>query len=351
MIIKIDPLDTFFFRDGKPFSMGEDTWADGVFPPYPSMFYGALRSVFFSNYLDEFKKANEDADPTNRLKIKGIFLLREDTVYFPLPLDCIRKKNSEKGLFSVLLMHELGDVRSSCPTQNVLKSSERVESVDGGLIDLESLKEYLKGTENSFSSILRLADMVSNEPKIGITIDEKTGKAKEGMLYRVDMKRLENLSFIIDFDGLDLPERGMMKLGGEGKAASYRKFKSPDLPTESPAVEAKRFKIYLSTPAIFKGGWLPEWIDENSLVGEYEGLKLRLLTASIGKPIGIGGFDMKARKPKPMYKAVPAGSVYYFDIIKGNYQKAYIAFNQQAISDSNPEQGFGIAYVGGVRDS
>ena len=49
MIIQIDPLDTLFFRNGKPFTMGEETWADAVFPPYPSVVYGALRSAYFSN--------------------------------------------------------------------------------------------------------------------------------------------------------------------------------------------------------------------------------------------------------------------------------------------------------------
>ena len=34
MLAKITPLDTVFFRDGKPFSWGEETWAEGIFPPY-----------------------------------------------------------------------------------------------------------------------------------------------------------------------------------------------------------------------------------------------------------------------------------------------------------------------------
>ena len=111
------------------------------------------------------------------------------------------------------------------------------------------------------------------------------------------------------------------------------------------------FKLYLSTPAIFKKGWLPEWMDENDLIGEYGGLKLKLLTASIGKTISIGGFDMKVRKPKPMRKAVPAGSVYYFKIVEGDLQKVFEIFNQTAISDIDPMQGFGIAYVGGVHSN
>ena len=357
MIIKIDALDTLFFRDGKPFTMGEDTWANGGFPPYPSVIYGALRSAYFSHHLNELKKANSENDPTRDLKIKGFYILADNDVYLPLPNDCVKKKGGKDNFVSLLPKHELTDIKSSCPTQYALKSKkeEVVENVDGGLININSLKKYLKCAKDSSSSILKVADRVLPEPKIGIGINKETGTSEEGKLYRVDMRRLgnkkgESLSVIIDFEGLDLPERGMMKLGGEGKAVSYQNFKPINCSIDDFESDAKGLKLYLSTPAIFKNGWLPKWIDEKTLICEGKGLKLKLLTASIGKTVHIGGFDMKVRKPKPMRKAVPAGSVYYFEIKKGDIQKAVEMFNQSAISEFYQEQGFGIAYVGGTKN-
>ena len=35
-IIEIEALDTLFFRDGKPFTMGQDTVGESIFPPHPS---------------------------------------------------------------------------------------------------------------------------------------------------------------------------------------------------------------------------------------------------------------------------------------------------------------------------
>lgn len=349
MIIKLDPLDTLFFRDGKPFTMGEDTWADGIFPPSPSVIYGALRSAYFSNHIKELKKATKEDDPTKDLRIVGVYLSDKDNTYLPLPNDCVKKKDDKESRVSVLSMNELTGKKSSCPTQYTLKG-EKVENVERGLININLLKEYLECTKNSFSPILKMADRVLSEPKIGIGIDNKTGTSEEGKLYRVGMNRLDNLSLLIDFEGLDLPESGMMKLGGESKAVSYKElkpeeFKPVKFSVDNSRLDGKRFKLYLSTPAIFKKGWLPEWMDEKTLTGTYKGLELKLLTASIGKPILIGGFDMKARKPKPMHKAVPAGSVYYFE---GDFKKAFEIFNRTAISDFNSEQGFGIAYVGGV---
>ncbi|GBE54809.1 CRISPR-associated protein [archaeon BMS3Bbin15] len=355
MIIKIDSLDTLFFRDGKPFTMGEDTWSNGLFPPSPSVLYGAIRSAYFSNHIDELKKATKNDDPTKNLKIVGVcvYLSDKDKTYLPLPNNCVQKKDNKETVVSVLPMNGLKDVKSSCPAKYALKSVENVANVGGGLIKIDSLKEYLECSKDSFSSILKMADRVLPEPKIGIGISKETGTSEEGKLYRVDMMRLENkkgksLSLVIDFEGLDLPERGMMKLGGEGKAVSYQKSEPVNFSVDKSKLDGDRFKLYLSTPAIFKNGWLPQWIDENTLEGEYKGLKLQLLTASIGKPILIGGFDMKARKPKPMYKAVPAGSMYYFEIIKGDLESALEVFDQKAISDFYPVQGFGIAYVGGI---
>jgi CRISPR-associated protein Cmr3 len=331
--------------------MGEDTWANGVFPPSPSVIYGALRSAYFSHHLNELKKANSDDDPTRDLEIKGFYILADKNVYLPLPNDCVKNKGSKDNSVSVLPMQELTDIKSSCPTQYALKSEGVVENVDGGLININSFEEYLRCAKDSFSHILKVADSVLPEPKIGIGISKETGTSEEGKLYRVDMRRLGDFGLLVDFKGLDLPERGMMKLGGEGKAVSYEQFKPVDFSIDYFNSDKNKFKLYLSTPAIFKNGWLPEWINEQTLISdEYNGLELKLLTASIGKLVHIGGFDMKERKPKPMCKAVPAGSVYYFKITKGDIQKAVEIFNQSAISEFYPEQGFGIAYVGGVEN-
>ncbi len=49
--------------------MGENTWPDTVFPPYPSVIYGALRSTYFANHINELGKANREDDPTKKLRI------------------------------------------------------------------------------------------------------------------------------------------------------------------------------------------------------------------------------------------------------------------------------------------
>jgi CRISPR-associated protein Cmr3 len=277
-----------------------------------------------------------------------------DEIYLPLPYDCVQEKDSSNENAFCLPLVSREEVKTSSPVHHYLKSKTPVKKIEGGLLPVTSLKEYLSGTRSKIP-FCKIPDCVMIESKIGISINRKTGSAEKTKLYNADFLRLEteknkNFSLIISFGGLDLPKKGMMKLGGEGKAVHYEEYTTFDPSIIIPQHDALRFKLYLSTPTVFKKGWIPEWIDEKTLIGEYNDLQLELLTASMGKPLHIGGFDIKAGRPKPMRKAVPAGSVYYFKILDGNFQKAYHEFNHTALSDYNAEEGFGISYMGVIQD-
>ena len=353
MIIQIDPLDTLFFRDGKPFRMGEDTWSNSIFPPSPSVIYGALRGAYFATHIDELKKANREDDPTKDLEIKGIYLKINDEFYFPMPMDCVKQKDSQKSEGFISLPTSKKEFVSNYPKlDKILISNNKVENIQNAILDIITFEDYLNGTVNKIV-YSKIDDYLINEPKIGIALSSQTHSSQEGMLYRVDMKRLENnkgekINIVVDFEKLDLPKEGLIKFGGEGKAAKYSEYKENNIAIDFSEFKDNdnQFKIVLTTPAIFKNGWLPDWIDEDNLKGEYRKLKLKLLTAAIGKPIHIGGFDIKEKKPKPMYKAIPAGSVYYFELEDGDIEEVKNIFHQKTISDIYPEQGFGIVYVG-----
>jgi len=352
MIIEINPLDTLFFRDGKPFSMGEETWADAIFPPSPSVIYGALRSTYFAYNIRELEKANEDDDPTKKMEIKSIYLKINDEIFFPPPLDLVKKKERENKAFTLEVPDKISEFisNSEIPQHLIYSGDENIENIPDGILNNLDFTEYLNVKSKEFS-YLKLGDYLISEPKVGIGRSSNTHSTELGKLYRVDMKRLENksndkLSIVVEFEGLDIPEKGMLKLGGEGKAVSYKKF-ADSLKINFPKFDnnEKQFKLVLTTPAIFENGWIPKWIN-NNFKYEHNGLKLKLLTAAIGKPVHIGGFDMKKRIPKPMYKAIPAGSVYYFKLINGTIQDLKNKFHNKNISDIYSEQGFGHCFVG-----
>ena len=99
-MIKLEPIDTLFFRDGKPFSMGEQSSAHGIFPPYPSTLFGAIRAAViscgggFGAFLSG-KLAHEIGTPADAencsFRLRGFFLYREelDEFYVHAPLDLV----------------------------------------------------------------------------------------------------------------------------------------------------------------------------------------------------------------------------------------------------------------------
>ncbi|MEN3045343.1 MAG: type III-B CRISPR module-associated Cmr3 family protein, partial [Candidatus Hydrothermales bacterium] len=88
------------------------------------------------------------------------------------------------------------------------------------------------------------------------------------------------------------------------------------------------------THAIFEKGWIPRWINEKTLIGDFEGIQLKLIACVVGKYVRVGGWDIARGEPKPMYKAVPAGSVYYFRVLNGkSIEEVKKAFHLKNISD------------------
>lgn len=374
MITKITPLDTLFFRDGRPFSMGDDTWADGIFPPLPSTIYGAMRSAYIAWRGDlrkfkngEMKNSIGSETEYGSFKIKGIFIQRRCDIFYPLPRDLVKDKHpkneGDKNMVHNMRMKVPENLFfTNTVTQDLIfpQNIENAESVDGGFLDEISLGEYLNAKSNDFS-YRSMFEFFLIEPKTGIKRSNNTHSTEEGHLYRVGMIRLAQInldksinevSILVDYDGLDdFPNNGMVRLGGEAKSAVIKKlntFKIPELSPESKAKinKDKRIKLYFATPAIFKYGWLPDGMDSKKLTWEKNGCKLKLLTATIGKPVMVGGWDLAHNRPKPMRKAVPAGSVYYFEITDGNAEALENIFHYKNISDYGSQEGFGLSLLG-----
>jgi CRISPR-associated protein Cmr3 len=219
----------------------------------------------------------------------------------------------------------------------------RVETVEDGLISMVDFQNYLQGNLQE-TQIKKIKDYVITEPKIGIGRNNYTHAAEQSMLYRVGMRRIKDFNILVECDMKEIDptiQSSLLRFGAEGKVVAFEDSKARmGLRANSIQLNPadQTFKLYLSTPAIFKTGWKPD------LEKKY-GIKAELVAAVVGKPLHIGGFDMVKREPKTMYKAVPAGSVYYYKVTEG-YELVEEKLQGEAISDLLKEQGFGIAYVG-----
>lgn len=349
MFFKISPLDNLYFGKGSPFSAGVDTIGKSIFPPSPSTFYGAFASYYLALHGNSPKTISTIK---NTLIIKGIHYLLGSSVHTLAPLDLVKDKNQTKDELTLLNITK-SIVYSNFPedSMDLLYSQYVVENVPG-LIDESTMKDYLENKVTSFP-YLNLSNYVQEEAKIGIKRDQRTKTVEEGYLYEVNYIRLakdiENkFDFIIDLkfgdDAFTFPEEGLIKLGGEAKTAKFKKIEDKPSFLESPQKEAikslinkkKKFKIILNTPAIFKNGWKPDLTRF--------GLNAKLVTAILGKPLSIGGWDMEKKQAKPMYKAVPAGSVFYYESLEGEIDN--LMENTFSISDFRGNEGFGLYILG-----
>lgn len=370
MIIEIEALDTLFFRDGKPFEKGDDAWATGMFPPLPSVIYGALRSAYLGqNDID----LDEVEEVTKGLKVKNIWYKvvalndkkrKTGLYYLPLPLDLVRdkdltkkqKKKAEKYKIHEafkLINSEAVMITSKVNTVSIsshLTSIHDVKNFEKGLITHTQYEDYLKGKNNLH--VREVSDYYDNESKIGIARSNATKTTSEGNLYRVGMLRIDKIKIYIEFEGLNLKPQGLLKLGGETKLATYKELtdNSDNIHLDLKDLQLgqlREFKICLTTPAIFKNGITPDQIFKTAKI------EVELITCSVGKSLSIGGFNMQKTKeaqrgPKVMYKAVPAGSVYYYKLLSGNLNDLEEAIKKHNISEVRSEEGFGIAYIGKI---
>ncbi|MDD2510966.1 MAG: type III-B CRISPR module-associated protein Cmr3 [Syntrophomonas sp.] len=389
MWIEIEALDTLFFRDGKPFSMGQESWAEGKLFPLPSVLYGALRSAYLGQHPERFANLGELDDVTSNLTIRGIYYRLGGNLYLPQPADLVaRKDRSTKNMRETGKPYEIrllncseietgvyaGASNLEMIPERLLMTGDEVDNRDYGLTSNVDINTYLQtGAKNIPLQSIDAAEHIVLEPKVGIGKDRISGSSADGKLYRVGMKRYDGLSMVVEIEGLELKPEGFLKLGGEGKGAYYRTLQIKDLTADMIATpefndDARYFKLYLSTPCAFAQGWLPEWINTGRCEGTYrfvngekeKALNLKLISAVMSRYMLAGGFDIKERRPKPARRVVPAGSVYYFKLRSGGDMNDVIqAFHGRAISELDKEpnrtsnhmlenyrQGFGISYVG-----
>ena len=362
MIIEVKAIDLLFFRDGKPFEKGGDmAWAESMLLPNYSTIYGAIRSAYFAENLHEFKYVNTDKDPTLNLVINGIYIYYKNEIRFPLPLDLVycpkslkqKKKDEGKGIFEVKKMKskKIDDCYNSSVIENkikeffILNSEGNIEQKENLYLSFSEMQNYFSGKDSVFAEDY-ITKNIYREDKIGIQKEDFNKSVQESMLYRIEQVRYDNFSLLINFDGIKIKENGFLRLGGQGNSVSYKEY-SKDLMIfniNSKLENINRVKIYLMSPAIFNQGWIPDFINKDTLEGVIDKKNVKLVSACVGKSINIGGFDMKNKKQKKLKKAVPPGSIYEFELKEplSNIEKIIEPIDLDSL---NKNEGYGRGYI------
>lgn len=387
MIINIKPVDVLFFRDSKPFSRGSEHFTKSIFPPSPQTLYGALRTKVLEdlgcNYEkfknDEFIFNNQElvnkigsiekikdeigtVDKPGRFILRGPFLLyKNDAIYLRLPADvkCVGEKTSKEYKILKPFNWSEFDIQTDFEQLNNYPHIiiDKPINDEEGYISLREFINYLLGEE--IKNVKNTNDIFYYEMRVGIGIDSTTNITKKGLLYTMGVVRLQNewsLCAVIENLSL-LPESGFIKFGGANRVCEYSKLPEDPFKYYFAEVEKiknfieknKKFKIVLLTPALFNQGWISDKFD-SSFQMQIDAVKIKLISATIGRPDNISGWDLAKNKAKPLRKLVPAGSVYYFELLEGDVDELFEKLNFVNFSDENSNFGFGLTLIGGVKN-
>lgn len=115
---------------------------------------------------------------------------------------------------------------------------------------------------------------------------------------------------------------GVVNLGGERRLAALSPQPDeawPGLSTDQARqiIETGGFSVTLLTPGLFAGGYRPAWIgpDGTGSPDCAPALRLRLRAAALERWQAHSGWNLAANAARPTRKLVPAGAVYWFELV------------------------------------
>lgn len=325
--IRLEPVDTWFFRDGTPFSAGNapQTTVASLFPPHPTSMTGALRAALAlskgwhgrGRWSREFHDVlGNGPDDLGSLAVDGPFLLCCERPLFRAPRHLLGSKSSTEWKPEVAL-------RPGCAVSCDLGSVRlpEVPGTDGNDADLKpganewltqaGMNAVLRGKLPSKDEIVSSSCLWSTETRIGLEIDRGPRTAKEGMLYSAQHTRPHRgLSLGARIAGLPPnwvpPFDQLVPLGGESRLAECRKW-SADITLDTPwsaIIASKRVMMIALTPLL---------LDKSVYLGQQplEGLGAIVVSACLDRPQRIGGWNSLVRSPLPLQSALPPGSVLF----------------------------------------
>ncbi|MFN8627794.1 MAG: type III-B CRISPR module-associated Cmr3 family protein [Candidatus Binatia bacterium] len=377
--IEIEPFDVTLFRDARPFGVAEAAGtSNGLFPPPPSAVYGALRTAALRAHGAELRvgrapdvppeveKVWGNADRYGSLSMSGPVLHHEHHgTLWPTPCTVMRRKNvalPANAPMPTARPVQLDGVQSSSATTALPWVDEPgFFETAGGFLTAAGISAFLSGRPLTAKDAIAENDLAMFEGRTGIAIESGRRTVRTGALFAMGFRRLlQGVRIAVWLDGegdRPLPQSGLLRLGQDGKLGCFsaREDSSTDWPTV-PAHGARRILLYLATPARFAHGWLPAWIEPETLVVSHSRFKGRLISAGLDRPQMLGGWDLARNRPRALHRVVRAGSVYFLELDDADAAAAAVRLlHGKCISEpaedesppqASPQAGYGLCLTG-----
>lgn len=329
----ITPRDVWMFRDSKPFSAGQSFVARSLFPPTPQTAQGFLRTSYldangidFGAYgrgalpkvIDAIGYTPRDGQPTmGRLRVSGPFIARSKGDKGPVerifraPIDLTAQRavyNTVITGFGRMTPQEASFQTNAFDGWKPLVNPEGHGLAEGGWLTESDLRRYLSGKLDDFGGLLTDDDLYVVEERPGVALDTSRRTNRDGHFYHAQFIRPHKGVGLLVGSTIEIfpQESGFVTIGGESRFGDYQKLTQSFDPLQT--VTSGNLRVVLLTPAYFSGGWEPASHDWSKWVGGG-----RLVSAALGKPQPISGWDVAHNRPKPLRHYLPAGSVFFFE--------------------------------------
>ena len=386
-MLELTCRDPIVSRDGRPFGINQGNRMRTVGWPLPSVVAGSLRTALGKDAGREFSAVT--ARELLQVAVAGTFPVADRTLYLPAPNDCV--VHEEKGPLAARPRDGSEDGEGGCdwPASGLrpvmLSAKDAPDDFkpkeSPAWWPVESYVAWLTGNSVAFDCTFLKAALT--EDRTHVQLRPETGAADEGILFTSAALPLTHLPrhgqekadrrndrfaeirltlrVTADHWAADTAARldVLHPLGGERRLAHWKAAAS-DLWACPEAVsfalaksKSGRVRMALVTPGIFAQGWKPGWLNDE-LTGSpcADGPKLKLVGVSIQRWRAVSGWSLAAlpnqpRGPKPVKRMVPAGGVYFFEVIDGN-AASLSSHWLQTVSDDEQDRrdGFGLAAWG-----
>ena len=363
--IQLQPVDTWFFRDGTPFTALAAPQEDvgSTFPPNPPTVVGALRTALAlqSGWSGRGRWGEKIAavlgdgpKDLGEIAFDGPFLLRRNEPLFPVPAHLLG--DAEEGGWQPKTFLRPGppvdcDLGTSVPLPMQV-SHEKLKPASGQWLTRSGLNDVFSGRTPNANDVVSGETLWSTEPRIGLKRDYKARTAEEKMLYSTRHVRLApGVALGVRIRGLPngwAPYDRLVPFGGESRLAECLPWSEHKEMTFngpwSEAAESPRANTEVALIALS-----PLDLHRSCYVGEepLRDIGVRVVSACLGRPGRIGGWDSLARRPLPLRPVLPAGSVLFCKIEEmGRFNTAVANGNGLARIGSRQEWGFGLVAPG-----
>jgi CRISPR-associated protein Cmr3 len=319
-----------------------------------------------------------------QVAVGGVFPTVEGQLYLPAPADCVVPEDGRA--LCVRPVRLGGDAGCDWPEDGLLPvmrpldpAEEDFQPRDGpAWWPRDQLARWLVGGDEAVAFDHAFLQAPEIDERTHVQLNPETGAGLEGMLFTTAAlnlthlprygtlgktaprrKRYAEIRLVTRATADGWPGETMAglnllhPLGGERRLVHWKAEASVDWDCPGLVAEAlrnsKRARMMLATPALFRDGWKPGWLKEHLTGSPPEGgPKLRLVGFAIQRWRAVSGWSLaQPRGPKPVRRYVPAGGVYFFEVVRGTAARLAASWLRPVSDDPQDRRdGFGLAAWG-----